>query len=124
MTGSSGLDSATEALILSDRQHRAQKRMWAALNLEFFRDRLDLTEQETDQLSDMLGLSEETSQIRQERETGEMAKNGPDHTIGNVDPNRRGRDKAPGGDPDKEGERTIGQKIPKRVRDEINPKEK
>lgn len=66
MSGSSGLDSATEALILSDRQHRAQKRMWAALNLEFFRKKQGWTEEETILLSDMLGLIDEINTVRGE----------------------------------------------------------
>jgi hypothetical protein len=47
-----------------------------------------------------------------------MAKNTPeDHPVGNVDPGKRGR-----GTSEREGENTIGQKIPKRAHDEIKPK--
>lgn len=43
-----------------------------------------------------------------------MAKNSDGHPVGNTDPDKRGRG---GHDP-------IGQKIPKKVREQIEPKEK
>ena len=43
-----------------------------------------------------------------------------DHTVGNVHDDQRGRPTR--GSRDKEAENTIGQKIPKRVRDEVEGK--
>jgi len=66
VSGSPGLDSATEELILSDRRTRAHNRMWAAANLEFFRKKQGWTEEETILLSDMLGLIDEINTVRGE----------------------------------------------------------
>jgi len=56
--------SPMDELILSEKRQRDHRRMWAAVNLREFRNRFDWTEEERDELADMLGLTEEMKWVK------------------------------------------------------------
>jgi hypothetical protein len=51
--------SPIDELILSEKRQRDQKRMWAAVNMRYFADKYGWTDDERDELADMLGLTGE-----------------------------------------------------------------
>lgn len=61
------LNSGAE-MILTEKKHRAHRRMWAALNMKLFADRQEWDDTEHEMLVSMLGLEEEAKWVNESRQ--------------------------------------------------------
>ena len=57
--GNFSLDSGNTEMVLSERRHRAHRRMWAAVNLRELAARWEWNDEDRDMVGSMLGLDEE-----------------------------------------------------------------
>lgn len=57
-----------EEMLLNEQHYRAHKRMWAAVNMNVFANRLDWTEEERDMIVSMLGLEQETQWVTESQQ--------------------------------------------------------
>ena len=83
------LNSGAE-MILTEKKHRAHRRMWAALNMKLFADRQEWDDTEHEMLVSMLGLEEEAKWVNESRQPSNSSK---PETISVSSKRRAGRSK-------------------------------
>jgi len=58
------LSNGIGEMLLTEKRNRDHKRMWAAVNMREFQGRFGWTDEECNELADMLGLTEEMKWVK------------------------------------------------------------